>query len=62
MNGDTITIIQHGYSPGDLFMFDGEFYAVDETLDGMTFTFRRPRWDKWFWLKMKMIFGRRFRF
>jgi hypothetical protein len=62
MNRDTITIIQHGYSRGQLFMCDGEFYAIDETLDGMTFTFRRPRWDKWFWLRMKMIFGRRFRF
>jgi hypothetical protein len=62
MNGDTITIIQHGYSRGQLFMFDGEFYAIDEVLDGMTFTLRRARWDKRFWLRMKMIFGRRFRF
>jgi hypothetical protein len=42
MNRDTITIIQHGYSRGQLFMCDGEFYAIDETLDGMTFTLPPP--------------------
>jgi hypothetical protein len=62
MNGVTITQNYHGFSSGTLVMFDGEFYVIGETLDGMTYTLRRPRWDKWFWLRMKLIFGRRFRF